>query len=87
MRTWLCEGPHDGEFERDIARERIKAGVENALTKGRHLGRRPKLTPQFLARGKELRAQGMSWRKIGVELGLDEGTLRKAMKREEKRAA
>jgi lambda repressor-like predicted transcriptional regulator len=37
----------------------------------------------LLTKGKELRAQGLSWRKVGAELGLDEGTLRKALKRED----
>jgi DNA invertase Pin-like site-specific DNA recombinase len=56
-------------------------GLENARRKGRHPGRSPKLSPQLLAEGKKLRAQGVSWRKIGAELDLDEGTLRKALKK------
>jgi DNA-binding Lrp family transcriptional regulator len=35
-----------------------------------------------LEEGKRLRAAGRSWRDIGRELGLDEGTLRKRMKKE-----
>jgi hypothetical protein len=43
---------------------------------------RPKLTQKLLGKGRELRAQGMGWQKIGAELGLDEGTVRKALKGE-----
>lgn len=64
------------EFEKDIIRERVKAGLNNAKSKGKRLGRPP--TPKYLlAQANTLRKQGMSFRKIEQKLGLGEGTFRK----------
>jgi DNA invertase Pin-like site-specific DNA recombinase len=56
--------------------QRVKAGLENARRKGKRLGR-PPIPSSVLQRAKELKAQGMSYRKIGLKLGVDESTLRK----------
>ncbi len=56
------------ELEREIIRERVTAGVRAARAKGKRLGR-----PKRVFRRDEamrLREQGMSWRKIGAELGV-----------------
>ena len=70
------------EFEKDIIRERVKAGLENAKRKGKRLGRpgTPKATFQ---KAKTLRAKGLSFREIGRRLNIDEGTFRKKYKAEE----
>lgn len=54
------------EMEREIIRERVRAGVRNAKAKGTRLGR-----PQRVFRRDEaqrLRAQGISWRQIARTL-------------------
>ena len=64
------------EFERDIIRERVRSGLENARRKGKMLGR-PALPGTLIAKAEALHAQGLSYRKIEKELGLGEGTIRK----------
>lgn len=67
------------EFEKDIIRERVKAGLENAKRKGKRLGR-PPVPEGILEKAKALRKEGLSYRKIGKRLGVDEGTVRKKIK-------
>ena len=68
------------EFEKDIIRERVKAGLENAKRNGKRLGR-PPVPEGVLEKAKALRSEGLSFRKIGKRLGVDEGTVRKRLKR------
>ena len=67
------------EFEKDIIKERVIAGLANARLKGKRLGR-PPVADELYEKAKELREQGLSFRKIGRQLGLDEGTIRKRIK-------
>jgi DNA invertase Pin-like site-specific DNA recombinase len=61
------------ELERSLIAERVRAGLRNARTKGKTLGRpRAILDRATIAR---LRAQGLSWAKIAEELGVGEGTV------------
>ena len=69
------------EFERDIIRERVIAGLDNARRKGKRLGR-PPIPWTVYNKAKRLREQGLSFRKIGKKLGVDEATIRKRMNRE-----
>jgi DNA invertase Pin-like site-specific DNA recombinase len=62
------------EFERDCIRERVKAGLRNAKARGKRLGR-PRLAVDAV-RIAAVRSQGLSWAKIGEQLGLGEGTVR-----------
>ena len=57
------------EFEREIIRERINAGLARTRAKGTKLGRRP-VAPSIEARIRKLRADGMGMLKIGRELGI-----------------
>ena len=66
------------EFEKDIIRERVVAGLKNAKQKGKQLGR-PKIHDGILEKAKELRKQGLSFRKIEKQLGVGEGTIRKQL--------
>ncbi len=66
------------EFEKDIIRERVIAGLENAKRKGKQLGR-PKIHDAILEKAKDLRKQGLSFRKIEKQLGVGEGTIRKKL--------
>jgi DNA invertase Pin-like site-specific DNA recombinase len=64
------------EFERELIRERVRAGLSIARNKGRKLGR-PRIVVDA-ARIALLRAQGQSWAAIGREMGIGEGTARRA---------
>ncbi len=62
-----------GELERSLIVERVKAGLRNAKAKGKRLGRPRKiLDTRKIA---DLRAQGIGWKRIAVELGVGVGTI------------
>jgi DNA invertase Pin-like site-specific DNA recombinase len=63
------------ELERSLIVERVRAGLRNARAKGKSLGR-PRVAVDA-ARIAALRSQGLSWAKIGEQLGLGEGTVRR----------
>lgn len=56
--------------------ERVKAGLDQARIKGRHIGRPRRIFDRD--RAKELRAAGLSWRQIAQDLGQTVGTVRDA---------
>jgi len=66
------------ELERSLIAERVRAGLRNARANGKRLGR-PRVSVD-LARIAGLRSQGHSWAAIGAELGVGEGTVRRAMR-------
>jgi len=66
------------EFEKDIIRDRVVAGLATARAKGKRLGR-PPLPPHLYDQAVAMRADGLSFKKIGKALGIDEGTIRKRM--------
>jgi DNA invertase Pin-like site-specific DNA recombinase len=61
------------ELERSLIVERVKAGLRNAKSKGKRLGR-PK-TILDAARIARLRAQGFGWKRIAADLGVGVGTV------------
>jgi DNA invertase Pin-like site-specific DNA recombinase len=61
------------EFERDCIRERVRAGLRNAVAKGKRLGRPRRVVDTH--RVASLRAQGVGWKRIARELGVGVGTL------------
>jgi DNA invertase Pin-like site-specific DNA recombinase len=63
------------QFERDLIRERTKAGVAFARSKGKRIGR-PRLEVQSTDVAR-LRASGHSLRSIGRSLGISEGSVRR----------
>ena len=67
------------EFEKDIIRERVRAGLENAKRKGKRLGR-PPVSSRLVDEAKKLRSEGMSFRQIGKRLGIPESTVRANIK-------
>lgn len=62
------------EFERDIIRERVKAGIAKARRQGKRLGR-PKVYLD-IGRARQLRESGHSWRFISKELNAPISTIR-----------
>ncbi len=56
------------QLERDITRERVKAGVARARARGKKLGRPQKVFHRDQV--EQLRAQGLSFRQIGRRLGI-----------------
>ena len=64
------------EFERGMIQERVKAGLDRARKQGKRLGR-PTVPTQTVSKVKQLHECGMSFRKIGKELGLHHSTVSK----------
>jgi DNA invertase Pin-like site-specific DNA recombinase len=62
------------QFERDLIRERVSAGIRNARENGKRLGR-PKSAVDR-ERILELKARGLSLRQIAAKLGVGYGTVR-----------
>jgi DNA invertase Pin-like site-specific DNA recombinase len=65
------------QLERDLIRERVRAGIRNARANGKKLGR-----PKSGVDRKEilkLKAQGLSLRQIAVKLGVGYGTVRERL--------
>ena len=64
------------ELERSLIAERVRAGLRNARAKGKRLGRPRRAVDR--SRIASLRCVGRSWAAIGQELGVGEGTVRRA---------
>jgi DNA invertase Pin-like site-specific DNA recombinase len=64
------------ELERSLIAERVRAGLRNARAKGKRLGR-PRVDVD-LERIDNLRSEGRSWAAIATEMGIGEGTVRRA---------
>ena len=64
------------EFERELIRDRVRAGLRNARAKGKRLGR-PRVAVDG-AKVAALRRAGASWRAIAKRLGVAPGTVRGA---------
>ncbi len=64
------------ELERSLIAERVRAGLRNARAKGKRLGRPRNAVDR--SRIASLRRVGRSWAAIGQELGVGEGTVRRA---------
>jgi len=66
------------EFERDLIRDRVLAGLARARAQGKHLGR-PRIHKVDVARALALRAQGHSWRATARVLGVHAMAVRRAL--------
>ena len=67
------------EFEKEIIRERVKAGVAHAKSKGKRLGRRPLLDERLLRTVRDRRDKGISIRNISKELGVSKSLVHKSL--------
>ena len=71
------------EFERDIIRERVSAGIARAKEQGTRSGRpigRPVVHEGIRDRALELKADGMGSRKIAEKLGVSRSSVIKALR-------
>jgi DNA invertase Pin-like site-specific DNA recombinase len=66
------------EFERELIRERVKAGLRNAKAKGKRLGRPRKNVD--VVQICQLRSHGLSIRGIAADLGLSLGVVHGSLK-------
>jgi DNA invertase Pin-like site-specific DNA recombinase len=66
------------EFERELIRDRTKAGLARAKAQGKRLGRPRKRVN--MERARELRSQGLGYRKIANALGVSYVTVRERLK-------
>ena len=69
------------EFERELIRERTKAGMGAAKRRGRHVGRPRKLSPDRLDHARELIGEGREKVEVAALLGVGKATLRRALKK------
>jgi DNA invertase Pin-like site-specific DNA recombinase len=67
------------EFERDLIRERVRAGIQNAKSKGIRVGRRPLIDEKLLRTVRDRRDKGISIRGISKELGLSKSLVHKSL--------
>lgn len=68
------------EFERELIRERTKAGMQAAKRRGRPIGRPKRLTPDQLDHARALIAANKGKGTVAALLGVDVSTLRRALK-------
>jgi len=68
-----------GQFERDLIRERTRAGLKAAEARGRKGGRKPSVTPEKLARARALVASGLTVREAAGRLKVGKTALYKAL--------
>ena len=57
------------EFERELIRERVSAGMAEAKRRGKHMGRRHTLTPHQKAEAVRMHADGKSLAQIAALFG------------------
>ncbi len=69
------------QLERDITRERVKAGVARARSRGKRLGRPKKIFRRDKV--EKLRAQGLSFRRIAKQLGVSPALVLKLCRNED----
>ncbi|MQM29475.1 MAG: invertase [Candidatus Accumulibacter phosphatis] len=68
-----------GQFERDLIRERTKAGLTAAAARGRKGGRKPVVTAEKLQRAREQIANGLNVREAAARLKIGKTALYAAL--------
>ena len=68
-----------GQFERDLIRERTRAGLTAAATRGRKGGRKPVVTAEVLRKARVLTAQGLNVREAAARLKVGKTALYEAL--------
>lgn len=75
------------EFERDLIRERTKAGLVAAAAAGRRPGRPTVMTPERIQTAAQLRDQGRSMDFIARTLGVGRGAVTRALEAQSEEAS
>lgn len=70
-----------GQFERDLIRERTRAGLAAAAARGRKGGRKPVISPPLLAKARRMIEQGLTVREAAGRLRVGKSTLYAALKK------
>jgi DNA invertase Pin-like site-specific DNA recombinase len=68
-----------GQFERDLIRERTRAGLAAAAARDRKGGRKPVVTPDKLKRAQALLGQGLNVREAAMRLKVSKTALYQAL--------
>jgi DNA invertase Pin-like site-specific DNA recombinase len=68
-----------GQFERDLIRERTRAGLTAAAARGRKGGRKPVMTPEKLQRAREYLANGLNVREAAARIKVSKTSLYAAL--------
>ena len=71
------------EFERDLIRERTKAGMKAAKKRGKHVGRPKALSPGQVQHRRKLLTAGKTQREVAELLGVSANTVGRTRKRAE----
>jgi DNA invertase Pin-like site-specific DNA recombinase len=69
-----------GQFERDLIRERTRAGLNAAAARGRKGGRKPVVTPEMLTKARSLMSKGLTVREAAGRLKIGKSALYEAMR-------
>ena len=70
-----------GQFERDLIKERTRAGLAAATARGRKGGRKPVVVPDTLRRAQYMIAKGLTVREAAIRLKIGKTTLYDALRR------
>ena len=70
-----------GQFERDLIRERTRAGLDAAAARGRKGGRKPVITAEKLERARSLLTKGLTVREAALRLKVGKTALYDALRR------
>ncbi len=68
------------EFERDLIRERVRAGIQNAKSKGIRVGRRSLIDQGLLKTVADMRNKGMKIRALARHLNISPSLVHKTLK-------
>src|SRR5215204_5695084 len=68
-----------GQFERDLIRERTRAGLTAAAARGRKGGRKPVVTAEVLRKARVLTTQGLNVREAAARLKVGKTALYEAL--------
>jgi DNA invertase Pin-like site-specific DNA recombinase len=68
-----------GQFERDLIRERTRAGLKAAEARGRRGGRKPVVTAEKLRRARQLMATGLTAREAAARIKVGKTALYRAL--------
>lgn len=69
-----------GQFERDLIKERTRAGLAAAAARGRKGGRKPVVVPDKLRRAQYMIAKGLTVREAAIRLKIGKTTLYDALR-------